>query len=269
MRGISANTDLRAMGANFAIARSTREIEKSYERLSTGQRINRAADDPAGLVAVVEFDGRAREIRERIKNLEQQEASFGARDGAMSVVSDQILELQALVLAAASPGGLSDEERDALQAQADAILDGINFVTQTTTFKGQQLLAGYNTNNIGGAGEESLAALRRGGKLNLLSGDLEKAQEVVDEAVNWASASRASLGSFVDGMESERRTLQVELENVLGARSLIADTDYAAETSNLVRNQILQQSELKTREIATNLHRDTVMALLEGVGVKS
>jgi flagellin len=145
------------------------------------------------------------------------------------------------------------------------MLDGINFVTLTSTFKAQQLLAGYSTSNIGGAGEESLAALRSGGKLNLLHGDLEKAQDVVKAANQWASSSRASLGAFVGGLESERRALQVELENILGAKSQIEDTDYAAETSNLVRNQILQQTAIRTREIATNLQKETVLTLLAGV----
>ncbi len=277
MRGISINTDLRALISNSAISRASRIVDKSMERLATGQRINRASDDPSGMVAVEGFKGRIKEINEEIKSLEIEERWLGARDGAISVISDMMIELQSLVVASANVGAMSDQEREAIQSQVDGIIDGVDYLTRTAEFNGRQILDGFSSGNLGqtmvpttnpdgspGLRTLSLASMRSGGALNLVNGDREAAQTMADSLAKWASGQRGAIGNYAKSLESKRDTLRVELENITQMKSLIGDTDYAAETSELVRGQILQQMSMATRQIAMDSRQDTVLSLLQG-----
>lgn len=273
MRGISPNIDARVMASNFAIARTSREVNDSLTKLATGKRINRAADDPAGMTAVEAMNAQERTLQKQIKNLDFQRIQLDAREGGESAFAEAYLELQSLVVTAANSGALSTEEREALQVQLDGTLQGMQYVANTTNFRGQQLFSGRNIFLEGSITEVvdgqpvtySLKDLQRGGKLNLVNGDMALAQKVVDAAQKGSSGRRAAIGNATRDIESQQRVLMVELENLTGAKSQIEDTDYAAETSTLVRAQLLQQSSIATREIAINLQRDTVLSLLEGV----
>jgi flagellin len=273
MRGISPNIDARVMASNFAIARTSREVNDSLTKLATGKKINRAADDPAGMTAVEAMNAQERTLQKKIKNLDFQRIQLDAREGGESAFAEAYLELQSLVVTAANSGALSTEEREALQVQLDGTLQGMQYVANTTNFRGQQLFSGRNIFLEGSITEVvdgqpvtySLKDLQRGGKLNLVNGDMALAQKVVDAAQKGSSGRRAAIGNATRDIESQQRVLMVELENLTGARSQIEDTDYAAETSTLVRAQLLQQSSIATREIAINLQRDTVLSLLAGV----
>jgi flagellin len=273
MRGISPNIDTRVMASNFAIARTSREVNDSLTKLATGKKINRAADDPAGMTAVEAMNAQERTLQKKIKNLDFQRIQLDAREGGESAFAEAYLELQSLVVTAANSGALSTEEREALQVQLDGTLQGMQYVANTTNFRGQQLFSGRNIFLEGSITEVvdgqpvtySLKDLQRGGKLNLVNGDMALAQKVVDAAQKGSSGRRAAIGNATRDIESQQRVLMVELENLTGARSQIEDTDYAAETSTLVRAQLLQQSSIATREIAINLQRDTVLSLLAGV----
>ena len=273
MRGISPNIDARVMASNFAIARTSREVNDSLTKLATGKRINRAADDPAGMTAVEAMNAQERTLQKQIKNLDFQRIQLDAREGGESAFAEAYLELQSLVVTAANSGALSTEEREALQVQLDGTLQGMQYVANTTNFRGQQLFSGRNIFLEGSITEVvdgqpvtySLKDLQRGGKLNLVNGDMALAQKVVDAASKGSSGRRAAIGNATRDIESQQRVLIVELENLTGTRSQIEDTDYAAETSTLVRAQLLQQSSIATREIAINLQRDTVLSLLAGV----
>jgi flagellin len=273
MRGISPNIDTRVMASNFAIARTSREVNDSLTKLATGKNINRAADDPAGMTAVEAMNAQERTLQKQIKNLDFQRIQLDAREGGESAFAEAYLELQSLVVTAANSGALSTEEREALQVQLDGTLQGMQYVANTTNFRGQQLFSGRNIFLEGSITEVvdgqpvtySLKDLQRGGKLNLVNGDMALAQKVVDAAQKGSSGRRAAIGNATRDIESQQRVLMVELENLTGAKSQIEDTDYAAETSTLVRAQLLQQSSIATREIAINLQRDTVLSLLEGV----
>jgi flagellin len=273
MRGVSLNIEARALASNFAIARSTREVNESLTKLATGKRINRAADDPAGAIAVDAMSAQQKTLEKKIKNLDFERVRLDALDGGESEFANVYIELQSLVVAAANRGAMSDEEREGLQTALDGALQGLQFVSNTFTFRGQQLFGGRNIFEEGAVtetvnGEQvifSLKDLQRGGKLNLINGDLETAQKVVDAAQKTGASRRAAIGARAQDVESQQRVAMVELEGITGAKSIIEDTDYAAETAKLVRAQLIQQTSIATREIAINLQRDTVLNLLGAV----
>jgi flagellin len=268
-----AGSALRSIAANRA---ATREVNTSLERLATGKQINRASDDPAGMVAADGLRVQERKLEAQIKNGRFEQMMLGAKEGAMSVVADQLIELESLIVQAASPAGLSNEEKQAIQDQADSLLQSIDFIANTSSFRGEQILTGMNRQNMGRTavavqgpnGEEveylTIGDLGAGGKLNLLDGDLELAAKVAKTARENANSYRGAMGTREKEIDSQINVWMVELEGAAGARSQIEDADYAKETAALVRGQILQEAALFTAQMSSSLLRSTVSSLLGG-----
>ena len=154
-----------------ALREATRRVNTSFERLATGKRINRASDDPSGMVAVESLKAQEITLREKIKSNEAQQQWTGARDGALSVLGDLFTDLEGLVQQGANSAGLSTQEKRGIQDQIDSILNTVDYLSNTVTFKGEQLMQGRNRTSFG------IAELASGGKLNILSGNLEDAQK--------------------------------------------------------------------------------------------
>lgn len=264
----SALTNIPEMRAIHSMGRAERSMNTSMTRLATGKRINRGADDPSGLIAAEKLGGRAAEIRAEIKGLERAVYLANARDGAEAAVGDMLLDLRSLVVNAANTGGTTVDEREALQVQAVETIKAMEFVFNTSMFGGMRLLEGMSINTLGSQSGESgpegaytLADLT--GDLNLVDGDVEKAQRVVDAAASSISTSRASRGAMVKNQfESRLDSLYVELENTVAAESLIRDTDYASEVSELVRSQVLREAALKMTLLARDHQAKSTLALL-------
>ena len=232
-------------------------MNKSLQRLSTGERITQAGDDPTGVAVLPKMNARVKELQAKMKNLDEQDAYFGATEGAQSVLSDQLIELKGLITTAANRGGLSDDERKGLQKQAEDVLSGIDFLSNTASFQHQQVLTGYNTKTLG------LSGIRDG--MNLDTGDLDAADKAVQGAMDQISSSRAALGNSIKSNQSSRRVMETELEAVTGDVSKIQDTDYATESATFMREQMLTQVNAYVQKLSSDTHRDTVLELLQGI----
>jgi flagellin len=282
---ITAASNIPALLGINAFNRASQQMFTSMERLSTGKKINRASDDPAGMQAAEQMKARLATINSRIDTIDYQDHYLGARDGAQSVVSDQILKLQSDVTQAANTSGLTASEKQALQDDASSILKTIDFLSQTSTYDNQQILTGDTTSNLGSGvaarptappqtdpntglpipaptSYYSLHDLSEGGDLNLVTGDLDAAQKVITQAAATINGDRAAIGTQINTLGSERRGLMSELENTEAARSQIEDTDYAEETSKLVRAQILQEVSVYVTQVAEHQQTNTVLKLL-------
>jgi flagellin len=249
MAVVSLHSNLAAMRAHSSYASFTRQLGSTMERLATGKRINRGADDPAGLQVVDQMKQRLAVINSRLDRLGYEDAYYGAREGAQSAVSELLIELQGTLTASANTGGLTEDERVALQDQAQGIIKAIDHLANTTVFNNQQLLTGFSAANLGIAG------------LDLVNGDREAAQQALKGAISMVSGSRAAIGTQLKANDSERRLLQGELENLQSARSLIEDADYAKETAELIRERTLQQASLFMMQLAMD-RQDELMKLL-------
>src|SRR4030095_10160065 len=117
-------------------------LNTSLERLSTGLKINKGADDPAGLIASENLRAEKTGISQAITNAERASNIIGTAEGGLSEVSSLLTTIQGLVSEAANSGGLSQEEVDANQLQVDSILATINRIAQSTAFEGKKLLNG-------------------------------------------------------------------------------------------------------------------------------
>lgn len=253
---ISALTNLGALIGVAALNRHNAALAKSMERLATGQRINRASDDPAGMAAGDSLKAELNAITRQIDRLTFEEKRLGAIEGAESVITDLLLELSGLVVSAASTGGAGPREREAAQESADAILKTLNHLAANTTFDGNLIIAYRSSKSLG------LAALARGGEENLINGDLEKAQKSVEDALASLTTSRAGVGIRQNDIHAEVQVLRAQFENLTAARSLIMDTDYAAEMAEMVRRTMLREAARFVTQLALEQNRSVVLKLL-------
>lgn len=189
-------------------------------------------------------------------------------------MGDLLTELSGLVTSAANTGGLSDAEKEALQTEADSILQAIDYVVNTTTFNDKKILAETTVLEIGDAvhtiprlnlqalgvgvpapdaeaGDPDAPAERRPRALDLINGDLEQIQKTVRAASEHVTRLRAQIGALDKyALGPSADIARVELENTLAAESEIVDADFAAETAELVRSQTLAQASHAVIQIA-------------------
>ena len=147
------NTNVTALIGARVLNSNTATLNKSLERLSTGLRINRGADDPAGLIASENLRKQIRGTEAGIKNAERAVNIVSTAEGALNEVSALLLDVQGLLTEVANTGGMSSEEIDANQLQVDSILNSINRIANTTEFQGMKLLNGnyaYPTSAVSG-----------------------------------------------------------------------------------------------------------------------
>ncbi|MFG0328748.1 MAG: flagellin [Phycisphaerales bacterium] len=136
------NTNISSMIAQQNLARTNSELEIRLERLSTGLRINRGADDPAGLITSERLRSEIGGISKAISNSERASSVISTTEGALSEVADLLASIKGLIIEAANSGGLSPEEIEANQLQIDSAIESITRISNTTTFAGLQLLNG-------------------------------------------------------------------------------------------------------------------------------
>ncbi len=147
----SINTNVPSMIAQCVLAFQNKGLVTSLERLSTGLRINRGKDDPAGLIASENLRAGMRSISSAISNAQRAEQVVNVAEGGLAEISNLIVELQSLVGASANEAGLSKEEKDANQLQIDSILQTIDRLANSTSFQGVKLLNGnfdYTTSGV-------------------------------------------------------------------------------------------------------------------------
>jgi len=168
------NTNVSSLLAQRVLAQQQKGLVTSLERLSTGLRINRGADDPAGLIASENLRSEKTAISSAVGNAQRAEQVVNVAEGGLQEVNNLLLQLQSLVGSSANDAGVSAEEKDANQLQIDSILQTIDRVANATSFQGIKLLNGnfdYTTSNV--------------------------AATITDVTINSARISNAS-GSFVN-----------------------------------------------------------------------
>lgn len=145
------NTNVSSMLARRVLSLQNKQLTTSLERLSTGLRINRGSDDPAGLIASEALRAENKAISSAIGNAQRAEQVVNVAEGGLQEINNLLVELQSLVSATANDAGVSAEEKDANQLQIDSILQTIDRISNSTTFNGSKLLNGnfdYTTSGV-------------------------------------------------------------------------------------------------------------------------
>ena len=153
------NTNVTSLLAQRNLAAANASVNKSMERLSTGLKTNRGADDPAGLIASERMRSEKVALSSAITNASRATNLIGTAEGALNEINSLLLDVQSMVNTAANSGVMTSEEVAANQLQIDEALSSINRIADTTQFNGKKLLdgsLGFNTNSVTAADISSL-----------------------------------------------------------------------------------------------------------------
>jgi flagellin len=145
------NTNVPSMIARQNLNRSGEDLQIRLSRLSTGLRINRGKDDPAGMIISERIGTELKGIEQAVANSERASSFIATTEGALTEINDILNSIKSLVVEAANSGAVSDEERDANQLQIDSALQSITRIANTASFGGQKLVdgsLGYTTSNV-------------------------------------------------------------------------------------------------------------------------
>src|SRR5512137_733879 len=134
------NTNVPALVAQTNLRRSQRDLQTSLERLASGLRINRGADDPAGLIVSENLRSEIAGVTQAIDNSQRAVNVIATAEGALNEVASLLVDIQGLVVQGANKGALSDDEIRANQLQINSAVESITRIANTTTFGGQALL---------------------------------------------------------------------------------------------------------------------------------
>ncbi len=247
--GLRINTNVAALNAGRVLNRSTKSLNGSLERLSSGLRINRAADDAAGLAIAEGFNAQVRGTQVAQRNAQDGISLVQTAEGALSETTNILQRVRELAVQA-SNGTQSDTNRKALNQEVRQLLSQIDDIALDTEFNGIKVLSTSQTVTLqaGAYTSQTLNVAVSGAKTNDLrvstvavsSMQLAvSAISTVDVAIQSVNSLRADLGSYQNRLEFTINTLAIQEENAAASESAIRDANIATETIDFTRNQIL------------------------------
>jgi flagellin len=258
------NTNVMSLNSQRALGRSQMSMQTSLERLSSGLRINRAKDDAAGLAISERFTSQIRGLEQAVRNTNDGISMMQTAEGALSEVENSLQRMRELAVQAAN-GTYNSSDRQSLQDEYAALASEITRITDVTEFNNINLLGqasgvsfqvGWEngTNNVITATLYDVAtaatSATNGGVASVVDGTAAistatkagSAMGMLDKALDAISSLRADFGAVQNRMESAVRNMTNVIENQSAARSRVLDADFARETANMTRTQILQQA---------------------------
>ncbi|MEO5371805.1 MAG: flagellin FliC [Magnetococcus sp. DMHC-1] len=251
---ISLITNIASLNAQRSLSRSSNVLGKTFERLSSGLRVNRGADDAAGLGIGTKFTSEVRGMNMAVRNTNDAISAIQIAEGALDETTNSLQRMRELAVQAAS-GTLTTTDRTSLNSEFAQLLSEVDRIGKNTKFNSMNLLTGSFTAIQIQVGAYSgqilsvtiLSATAAGlcSTMAGITGDGSAAMSAIttlDSAIASVASIRATLGSLQNRFESAINSLQNASQNTAAARSQIMDADIAAETANLTRNSILQQA---------------------------
>lgn len=276
------NTNIASLNAQRNLSMSQGSLAVSMQRLSSGLRVNSAKDDAAGLAIAERMNTQVRGMNVAIRNANDGISLAQTAEGALGKVSDSLQRMRELSVQARNATNTSND-LDSIGKEYGELALEIQRVLGGTTFNGKKILGADAVNpqqfQIGPntAAEDVITVttsdLTVDGTVTAVTGSaitgasdpaaLGLIINGIDTAINTISGQRATLGASQNRFEAVISNLQVSVENQSAARSRIMDADYAAETSNLSRTQILQQAG-NAMVAQANQMPQQVLSLLKG-----
>ena len=247
------NSNIASLNSQRQLANATNDLGTSFERLSSGQRINSAADDAAGLQISSRLTSQINGLDQASRNANDGISVAQTAEGALDEFTNSLQRLRTLAVQS-SNGSNSTADRTALDAEFTELEAELTRISEQTEFGGQSLLDGtFNAAFQIGANEGQVLSITITTGLSaaaVLSGDqnvatftaAQTAITQIDGALATVNGVRADLGATQNRFESIIRSNDNTSQNVSASRSRIEDTDFAAETANLARATVLQQA---------------------------
>ncbi len=259
--GITVNTNIASLNAQRNLLSSQNDLNTSLQRLSTGLRINSARDDAAGLFISEQITADVRGINQAVRNAQDGISLGQVAEGALGEIANNLQRIREIAVQSAN---VTVQDRTGLQQEVDQLTQEISRIIATSNFNGTDLLSGASTltfqvgqdgaannqvsittTNLASSGSVAAfnATLTATGTVNVSTAAAASgALASLDTSINNISSTRATFGAIQNRFEAVISNLSNTAENLTAARSRILDADFAAETANLTRSQIIQQA---------------------------
>jgi flagellin len=267
--GLRINNNIAAQNAYRNLSVSDSQMSKSLEKLSSGYRINRAADDAAGLSISEGLRSQIGGLKVAVRNAQDGISVVQTAEGALNETTSILQRMRDLAVQASSSGSQDSDARTAAQTEFGQLNQELDRIASTTSFGGQHLLGvgisgqsayqgtfqvGANTStadqiqvdlSVSAFGSVSVAGFDSTGlgvaTLDLVS-SAASAIDSLDTAIKGISTARSTLGAYQNRFEHTINNLNVAVENLSASESRIRDTDMAQEMVSFTRSQILTQA---------------------------
>lgn len=263
---------------------NTANVLKTSKELSSGMRINSAADDASGLAVSEKMRSQIRGLNQASRNVMNGVSMLQTAEGYMQSTTDILQRIRELAVQSAN-GIYSDEDRAMLQTEVEQLVSEVDRISQTAEFNGMTLLSGrfaedgirlqvganVDQNFTVKLADMSATALglkgpgQDGTEQSISLADPESANmalATVDEALKVVTKNRADIGASMNRMEMAQKGIDIASENIAASESRIRDADMAKTITEHVRNQILQQASISLLSQA-NTNSQNVLSLLK------
>lgn len=288
MSGLRVRTNVPALFAQRLLTDTTAKLNKSIERLSSGLRINRAADDAAGFGISERMRTQINGLQQAKRNAQDGVSLIQVAEGGLAQISDILQRLRTLAVQSANDSNTTVDRRT-IQTEVNQLIAEIDRQASATSFNGRVILTGnfasgvnslvfqvgankgerlsVNVSSISTTGlgidgllTGSTAALSSGGLI--LQKSAESAIALLQTAIDDVSRQRGDLGAISNRFENVIAFVGISTENITAAESRIRDADFADEIVNFTKNQILQQTGISALSQA-NIQPQVVLSLLQ------
>jgi len=274
---LSINTNVGALNASQSSYSVNKSMEDSMARLSSGKRINSGADDAAGLFITKRMAGEIQGLNQAVRNAADAQAYLQTTEGAMEEVHTILLRIRELAVQA-SNGTYTSQDRVALQAEVSDLQSEINRIATDTTFNNIGVLSGAASTGItfqvGADNTQTMtvsipritisAAGINISTTNQLSTQAAAMNYIstIDSAISLISTNRGTYAAAMNRLDHAIANMQNVATNLSMAKGRIEDADFAAETSNLARVQVLQQASMAMLAQA-NASKQNILSLFQ------
>ena len=274
---IVINTNYAAVLARKNLDEVQRQMDKSVERLSSGRRINNAADDAAGSAIIGRMESQIRGLTMGIRHAKDGQSLVGTAEGAMQEVNKILQRMRELAVQSAS-GIANSVDKDYLQLEMRNLIHEIKAIGLNTKFNDMQVLQGgtftfYTDIDVAGTAITTVTAAVTLTKLNITTavvsiGGGENAAGIaqvltaIDGALAIVDNRRAALGAVSNRFDHIIDNLQNVIMNTVSSKSRIEDADFSIETTNLTRNTVLQQAATSMLAQA-NAQKNSILTLIQ------
>lgn len=277
---LTVNTNIASLTAQNNLNNSSTSLNLSLQRLSSGLRVNSAKDDAAGLAISQTLTSAIRGNNQAIRNANDGISVGQTAEGALGQIANNLQRIREIATQS-SNGSVSDTNRSQLQKEVDQLTQEISRIVQTTQFNGTSLLSGGNTLTfqVGSSGSTdntvSVSAsdlttqlssynssLTNSATIDVLTQTGAQAQlSALDADIGTVSNIRSTFGAVQNRFDAVVSNLQNYVTNLTAANSRIVDVDFASETANLTKNQILQQAGTSILKQANSLSQSALTLL--------
>ena len=274
---LTVNTNIASLNAQRNLTNSQSALNTSLQRLSSGLRVNSAKDDAAGLAIAERMNAQVRGLTVGIRNAGDGISLAQTAEGALGSVTEALQRMRELAVQSVNVTNGTDD-RASLNAEFAELATEIDRILNGTEFNGTAILAGAAGDQSFQVGANNTAFDRITVTTTDMAGDSDiiavsatnvstsataaAAIDLVDTALDTVNSERATLGAAQSRIEIAVRSLETTRENTAAARGRIIDADFAAETANLTRAQILQQAGVAMLAQANTLPQ-SALALLQ------